>query len=295
MKIGVSSYSFYRYIKSNACDYIEICNKAKEMGFEGIEFIDLDFADFGITTDPMKTATEIREHCAKIGLEIIAYTIGANFLCEDQDAEVERVCRAIDVAQELGAPVLRHDIANSLTVISQNTGAVLKNDPLYSWREAVKDVAPFIRRVTEYAKAKGIRTCSENHGFIFQAPETVETLIREVGSDNYGWLIDMGNFLCADAEPSQAVHIASRYAFHVHAKDFLFKSGEEGNPGRYIQTNSGNFILGTVIGHGIVPVKKCINILKKAGYDGYVSVEFEGWEDPILAIQAGHDYLANII
>ncbi len=285
MKIGVSSYSFRKYIIEKKCDYIEICDKAKEMGFDGIEFVDLDFKEFGITDDPMKTAGKIKEHCAKIGLDIIAYTIGANFLKEKIDQEIERLFRAIDVAEALGAPVLRHDVCYSLP----------KNH-LYTWKDAVSEIAPRIRKVTEYAEKKGIRTCTENHGYIFQAPERVETLINEVASENYGWLVDMGNFLCADAAPAEAVEIAARHAFHVHAKDFLFKSASEGNPGGgFFGTNGGNFIRGTVIGHGIVPIRQCINILKKAGYDGYVSVEFEGPEDVLPAIKAGHDYLRTLI
>ena len=155
MKIGVSSYSFRKHIIATKCDYIEICNKAKEMGFSGIEFIDLDNKEFAITDDPMKTAREIREHCANIGLEIIAYTIGGNFLSENIDAEVERLCRGVDVAAELGAPVMRHDVCYSLP-----------SDRLFSWREALEQMTPHIRRVTEYAKTKGVRTCTENHGFI---------------------------------------------------------------------------------------------------------------------------------
>ena len=42
-------------------------------------------------------------------------------------------------------------------------------------------------------------------------------------SPNYGWLVDMGNFLCADDLPVHAVPIAAPYAFHVHVKDFLYK------------------------------------------------------------------------
>ena len=114
MKIGVSSYSFRKYIENTKCNYIDICNLAKEFGFDGIEFIDLDNRGFGITTDPMACAKEIREHCEKIGLEIIAYTVGGDFMQEDIDAEVERLCRCIDVAEALGAKVLRHDVCYAL-------------------------------------------------------------------------------------------------------------------------------------------------------------------------------------
>ena len=41
MKLGVSSYSFSKYLASTQCGYVEICDIAKEIGFEGIEFINL--------------------------------------------------------------------------------------------------------------------------------------------------------------------------------------------------------------------------------------------------------------
>ena len=41
MKIGVSSYSFSRYMKHTGANYLKICDLAREMGFDGIEFIDL--------------------------------------------------------------------------------------------------------------------------------------------------------------------------------------------------------------------------------------------------------------
>ncbi len=282
MKYGVSSYSFNRYIQQTKCDYFKICDLAKEMGFDGIEFIDLDNKSWGITTDPMKTAGEIREYCAKIGLEVIAYTIGANFTCDNPDAEVERICRALDVAKELGAPTLRHDVCYGL------------RPGMKSYRDAITYITPYIRKVTEYAKTLGIRTCTENHGYIFQAPERVEELILAVGNDNYGWLCDMGNFLCADADPIKAVSIAAPYAFHVHAKDFLFKPGCTRRPDGFFRTAGENHIRGTIIGHGVVPVINCVNILKTAGYDKWISVEFEGPEETLPAIKNGLNFLKSI-
>ena len=284
MKLGVSSYSFRKYIIDTKCDYEKICDLAKEFGFDGIEFIDLDNTSFGITTDCIGTAKKIREHCASIGLEISAYTIGGNFLAENIDAEVERLYRCVDVAEALGAKVMRHDVCFAIP-----------KKPLYGWREAIKDMAPYIRKVTEYAQAKGIRTCTENHGHIFQAPERVEALIREVNHPNYGWLVDMGNFLCVDADPMKAVTIAAPYAFHVHAKDFIYKNGDTIRPSGFFGTAGGNHIRGTVVGHGVVPVVNCVNILKNAGYDGWLSVEFEGMEDCLPAIKSGLDFLKKIV
>ena len=48
---------------------------------------------------------------------------------------------------------------------------------------------------------------------------------------------------------------------------------------------------GTIIGHGNVPVKHCLHLLKAAGFDGTISIEFEGMEPCVDAVRIG---LANL-
>ena len=241
--------------------------------------------NWGIEGDEIAIAREIRQHCECIGLEIAAYTVGANMLADDIEAELARLKYCVDVCEALGAPVMRHDATFKLREI-----------PLYSYEDAISEMAPHIREIADYAEKRGIRTCSENHGFIFQAPDRVEELILAVNHKNYGWLCDLGNFLCADCDPAESVYIAAPYAFHAHAKDFIFKPADIEKPyGYQITTAMGNHIRGTVVGHGIVPVRQCINILKRAGYDGYVSLEFEGLEDNIEAIKAGYENLSSYV
>ncbi|MBE6750828.1 MAG: sugar phosphate isomerase/epimerase [Ruminococcaceae bacterium] len=288
MKIGISSYSFSKHLTTAKCGYIEICDLAKKMGYDGIEFIDLINEDWGITGDPIEIAKEINAHCKKIGLDIIAYTVGANFLHPNPEEQVEKLKKCIDICEALGAPIMRHDAASN--------PEKFRKEPLYNYRTAIKEIAPYIRKVTEYAAKKGIKTCVENHGFFFQDPKRVEELILAVNHENYGWLCDIGNFLCADSEPSHATSIAAPYAFHIHVKDFIFKPGTEQKPsGEWITTNCGNYIRGTIIGHGAVPVQACINALKKAGYDGYISVEFEGIEENLPSLKMNIEFLHSII
>lgn len=290
MKIGVSTYSFNAFVarllaENKPCDYFMICDKAKELGFEGIEFIGLDWHGLCKDKDELQTARELKAYCEKIDLPIVAYTVGANFLSDDIEGEMARLKKCVDIASEMGAPTMRHDVLYEL-----------RKKPLYNYRSAIQEIAPRIRELAEYAKKKGVRTCSENHGYIMQDPMRVEELILAVGHENYGWLCDIGNFLCADADPVKAVAIAAPYAFHVHAKDFLVRDGKSRMPhGFQITTNGGNYLRGTVIGHGDVPIGNCINALKKAGYDGWVSIEFEGPEENIDALANGLKNLRAII
>ena len=277
MKIGVSSYSFSKHFVATKCSYIDICDIAKEMGFDGIEFINLASARWGFEgVDELALAAEIREHCEKIGLEIIAYTVGANFLEPDVAKTIADLKHCVDVCEALGAKVMRHDVAAN--------PAQLRPEPLYNYRKAIAEIAPYIREVTE------------NHGYFFQAPERVEELILAVNHPNYGWLCDIGNFLCADVDPIHAVQIAAPYTKHVHLKDFLFKPGTEPCPAGFgITTNGGNYIRGTVVGHGVVPIRACITALKKAGYEGWASIEFEGAEDNIPALKNGLAFVKSIV
>ena len=194
MKIGVSSYSFQTLLK-RGMTYFEACQHARDMGYDGIEFIDLDLA-FAPGEDNVESlAKHLRAHCEALDLDIPAYTVAADFLNgrggapEDEPA---RVCRCADIAAMLGAKVLRHD-------------AFWRLGELRDWREGVARVVPGIRQVADYAQSLGIRTCTENHGRIMQDSDRVEYLMRVVDHPNYGWLVDMGNFLCADEEPRHAV------------------------------------------------------------------------------------------
>ena len=278
MKIGVSSYSFSKYMQQTGADYFAVCDLAKKMGYDAIEFIDLSL-EVQPADSLAELAKDIRRHCEEIDLPIAAYTVGADFLRPD---EARAVMEKVDIADALGAKVLRHDAAWSLP-------------EGMDWRELIEKIAPDIRRVTEYAAQKGIRTCTENHGYILQDAERVETLIRTVNHPNYGWLVDMGNFLCADDQPVHAVPIAAPYAFHVHVKDFLYKPADAENPGQgWFSSRNGSYLRGTVAGHGVVPIRRCLQTLKSAGYDGVVSYEFEGMEENLPALEAALAFLRGL-
>ena len=281
MKFGVSSYSFDAYRGASGCNYLDICDLTKEMGFDGIDFTALNPQVAGVATEE-EAAKQIRERCDKLGLEVFSHTVGANFFGDKSMDEVEEMlCHKLDIAKILGAPVLRHDVAYNLPA-----GA--------NWEDGIAMMAPSIRRITEYGESLGIRTCTENHGYIYQAPERVLALIKAVDHKNYGWLFDMGNFVCADADPVAALHIAMPYIFHVHAKDMIIKPCNALRPGGFGPGTGVQTFRGTILGHGQTPVVEILLGLHRWGYDGTVSLEFEGFEDCLTAIRWGHDYMRGV-
>lgn len=275
MKISVSSYSFQQYIAAGKLTQLDCVAKAKEMGFDAIEFIELAGDDF----EAQKAyAQQIRAEADRVGLPINAYTIGASLYqgsAEKDQAEVERLKKQLELAKILGAKVMRHDCCYKL----EKTGKARSFDLM------LPTIAANARAVTEYAETLGIQTCTENHGYIAQDSDRVERLFNAVGHDNFGLLVDIGNFLCADENPAIAVSRVAPYAVHVHAKDMLVRSKPFGQ--RSFPTRACNYLMGTVVGEGDVPVEQCLRILKQAGYDGYVSIEFEGSGDCIDGIERG--------
>ena len=279
MKASVSSYSYSQYLRDGRLTLEALPQKAAEMGFSAIEYIDLPQ---GGTAEREANARRIRAAADASGLPICAYTVGASLYRPDRaeaDAEIDRLKGELEIAAILGAPLMRHDVCYAIDPTVRSFGRML---PV---------IAENVRRVTDYAATLGIRTCSENHGFIAQDSYRVEQLFNAVAHENYGLLVDIGNFICADEDSATAVSRVAPYAIHVHAKDFYLRSFEEGSATGFFETRGGRFVCGSAVGDGVIPVARCLRILEKAGYDGYVSIEYEGKADCIEGIARGLVYL----
>ena len=282
MKISVSSYSFQQYISAGKLAHFDVIQKARDMGFEAIEFIDLPAASY---EEQVAYAHKLRAEADRLGMTVNAYTIGANLYHPTPEgcaAEVERLKGQVDIAAILGCSVMRHDVCYG----TGNAGASR------SFGLMLPTIAANARAVTEYAATKGVRTCTENHGYIAQDSYRVEQLFNAVAHDNYGLLVDVGNFVCADEDSCAAVSRVAPYAVHVHAKD-MYKSAEP-LPG-YGMTRGCNYFKGAIVGEGDCNVEKCLQILKRVGYDGYCSIEFEGSEDCIEGIAKGFENLKAML
>lgn len=282
MKISVSSYSFSQYVKSGKLLHFDVIKKAHEIGFKAIEFTDIPGDSYEAQ---LEYAKKLRAEADKYGMDINAYTIGANLYQptpEESAVEVARLKGQVDIAKILGCSVMRHDVCYTLG----------KSGNSRSFGLMLPTIAENARAVTEYAATQGIVTCTENHGYIAQDSYRVEQLFNAVAHDNYGLLVDVGNFVCADEDNEAAVSRVAPYAVHVHAKD-MYKSSVplEG----YIQTRGCNYFKGAIVGEGDCNVEKCLRILKRAGYDGYCSIEFEGAEDCIEGITRGFENLKAML
>ena len=74
MKTSVTSYSFGEYINPDRLGYLGIIDKAKEFGFDGIEYTE------GYWMDDPDAPLKIKEHCKEVGIEPALFAVGADFI-----------------------------------------------------------------------------------------------------------------------------------------------------------------------------------------------------------------------
>jgi sugar phosphate isomerase/epimerase len=285
MKSCISTHSYHRLYADGSFTRFDAIDKTKELGCDGVEFVLDDTTPDGST--PREYALALTAHAKEVGLEVPIYTTGANFFVKDPEQEVERICKHIDIASECGIPLLRHDITWSYYP---------EYEGVKTYQNVIEAVATVISKVADYAKSKGVMTCSENHGRLMQDSNRMVELFNAVNNKNYGFLCDIGNFGGVDEDCFTSVSRLMELIVHVHAKDCFTRSGMMYNPGRgYNLSRGGNYRRATVFGHGNVPTFQILNAIRASGYDGYVSLEFEGMEPCMEGVTIGTENLQRMI
>jgi sugar phosphate isomerase/epimerase len=279
MKSGLSSYSLSRAIASGQLGILEAIDWIANAGGEHMELVPGGVWD----SHTPGLADKLVARAKEAGIDLSSYTIGANFVRDDaadRAKEVERIKGEVDIAGAFGVKFMRFD-------------AGWRNIPDTSLENFEKDlplVADCCREISSYAAQYGITCSVENHGYHFQNCERVRRLVKMVDLPNYRTTLDVGNFLCADGDPVASVRDNIDIASFIHFKDFFRRTA--GNPPigeGWSRTRAGHFLRATVIGHGSVELVPIVKIIKESGYDGYISVEFEGKEDCLWACKVSLD------
>lgn len=278
MKLGLSTYSLYQALNKGTMTIADVIDFTADHGGEHVEIVPLGY---NLTEQP-ELIDLIIAKAAERGLEISNYAIGANFLVDNEEAyeqEIARVKKEVDIANRLGVKLMRHDVASSPDVSIANFNANLDR------------LAAACREIAEYAAQYGITTSVENHGYFIQHSDRVQALIHAVNMPNFKTTLDIGNFLCADEQPLAGVKNNLPYASIVHIKDFYVRPAGQHPGDGFFKSTAGNYLRGAVAGQGDIPMRDVIKLIKSSGYDGYLSLEFEGVEDCEFGARVG---LANV-
>ncbi|WP_422657459.1 sugar phosphate isomerase/epimerase family protein [Paenibacillus sp. EC2-1] len=286
MRVGVSTYSLLNAIKSGEMTVLDVIDWIAENGGEHMEIVPYGFT----LEDQPELADAVREHAAKAGITLSNYSMPANFVQEDEEAfeaEMARVKRHVDTVYRLGMKHMRHDVT-AFTLPPEKHGIdYLENN--------LDQIVEGCRIIADYAAQYGITTTIENHGVSVQASDRVQRVLHAVNRPNFKTTLDIGNFLCVDEQPLVGVARNLPYASLVHVKDFYIRPfDQDPGGGDWFRSSHGNYLRGSIFGQGDIDVRRVLRLIKESGYDGDITLEFEGMEECREATRIGLENLRRI-
>ena len=255
MKLSLAAYSFNRTLpKSWTPDQLADAKFTLEKFIDFCAEQDLDGCELTAYYFPREITNEylmsLKERCFRLGLDISGTAIGNDFCLPDGDARERnlKMCRDwIDHSAALGAPAIRIF-----------AGTVPKGE---SEEVARERCIAGINQSLEYAATKGVCLALENHGGITATPAQMLKIIEGVKpSPWFGVNFDGGNFSTED--PYADLATIAPYAINAQIKVEITPNGKK-EP---------------------ADLGRVVKILKDANYRGFLVLEYEAKEDPLLAV-----------
>ncbi len=271
-RIGVSTYSFWQFNGPKENVPIEYCiDKAAEMGFDGIELLLVQMA-----SEENSYLQSLKRRAFHAGLDLMGFSTHQGFVFpekEKRDAEIEKTIGQIELAYKLGIPTMRLNTGRWRTIESFDDFMANKGvEPVlegYTDDQGFDWVIDAIEKCLPVAEKCGVVLGLENH---WGLGRTAEGVLRIVNSVNSPWLqitSDTGNFLERQYEQ---LEMLAPQTFLVQAKTYF-------GGGKWYTLD--------------IDYHKVAKIFHDAGYKGYISIEFEGNEDPLTAIPRSLDLIRN--
>lgn len=254
-KLSLAQWSIHKQIWEGADPY-SFAQKANEWGFTGLEYVsqlynkELEAANY--SEEAMAAFVEkCNAESKKYGMQNVLIMVDGQGDLATTDAAVRKAAvenhyKWVDAAAAMGCHAIRVNLSGS--------------DVAEEWKASAVDG---LSMLATYAKDKNINVIVENHGGLSSNAKMLASVMAEVNMDNCGTLPDFGNFCikrsadgCAEMyDYYQGVKELMPYAKSVSAKSYNFD--EEGN-----ETE--------------LDYRKLLQIVKDAGYTGFIGVEYEG-------------------
>ena len=270
--IGVSTYSFWQFNGPKENVPMSFCiDKAAEMGFDGIEFLLMQ-----MESEENSYLQKLKRQAFHAGLDLMGFSTHQGFVYPDEKTrqpEIDKTIRQIELAYTLGIPTMRLNTGRWGTIKSFDDLMANKGiEPVlegYAEEEGFKWVIDSIEKCIPTAEKCGVVLGLENH---WGLGRTAEGVLKIVDSINSPWLqitADTGNFLERQYEQLEM----------LAPKTFLVQAKTYDGGGKWYTLD--------------IDYNKVAEIFRKVNYHGYISLEFEGNEDPATAVPKGLEMLRS--
>lgn len=250
LKISCNVYSFNSFLRSGEMNLDGVLDFCAELGFAAVDPTGYYFPGYPDTPSD-EYLYGIKRRAFLLGLDISGTGVRNDFTVQDarkRDADVELVKKWIECAARLGAPVVR-------VFSGRGVPAGHSEVEVYGW------VADAIRKCAEHGRRYGVMVVLQNHDdFVKTADQTLRVL-EMVNSEWLGLNLDIGSFRTGDAYAEIAK--AAPYAVTWQIKENIGVYGKE------VKTD----------------LRKILQIVREAGYRGYLPLETLGAGDPRVKLR----------
>jgi len=266
MKLSISMWSVVSAVRAKRIDlsgFVEFAARQQENGARGVELLDYFWVDRAAEMG------KIKQQIAHAGLELAVYSIGNDFFQPERGAWEKQLAdlkTGVEVADRLDVRTLR--------VFSGNA------KPGYAFEDGFAWIVEGLAAGAEYAAKHHVTMALENHGLMAGRSDQVRQVIDAVGSPFLRANIDTGNFLLVNQNPTDAARDLASLAALVHLKDFRRARTDETE--HIYKALDGTAFTGVVVGQGEVDLPAIVRILGEADYAGWLSLEYEGGDDPLV-------------
>jgi sugar phosphate isomerase/epimerase len=271
-------------------DWIEA---ASSLGVDGLEM----YPEFFAFLDP-KYLTEVRAAMEKYGFHMPMMCASPDFTRPepaDRRAEVEKIKRMIDVVEFFDAPAPR-----TCRVLSgQRRPGISEDDGVAMVVDAIEDLLP-------YAAERGVILALENHykDNYWQYPEFAQKLpvflrvVEAIDSPQFGVNYDPSNAMLAGEDPLDVLEAVKDRVVSMHASDRGLEPGYTLENLRNQEDSVGyaSILRHGEIGTGLNDYPTIFRTLKRAGFDGWVSIEdgVNGLDELRRSVRFLRDTLADL-
>jgi L-ribulose-5-phosphate 3-epimerase len=264
VRFGVSTYSFWQFRKDPAP--IEACiDAAARMNFDGVEILQVQMGDDQSTARLQR----LKRQAHSLGLALMGFSTHQGFVNPDASVRADNVAKtlnSIDTAYRLGIPTMRVNTGRWGTTPTfdqlmadkgiEPTPPGRTDDEAFGW------VIAALEQLVPRAEECGVVLGLENHWGLGRTAAGVMRIVEAIDSPWLRVTLDTGNFL-EDVKP-QLERLAPK-ACLVQAKTY----------------DGGGKWYTLEIDYPWVAA-----MLRRHGYQGWVSLEFEGKADPGVAVPA---------
>jgi sugar phosphate isomerase/epimerase len=246
-KLAVAAYGYRDYLQGarKNMTLFDFIDRCAAMGSDGVELTEYYF-EKPVTPDYV-SRLKYRAHLQ--GQTITGTPIGNNFTAPAggaRDREVKKVRDWIDLSADLGSPAIRIFAGSAPRGVSET--------------EARRNVVEAIEACCEQAARRGVFLAVENHGGVVATPDGLLEIVTAVKCPWVGVNLDTGNFHTDD--PYADLARCAPYAVSVQYKVEVVRGGK---------TEAADFA-------------RILQILRDAHFRGFVTLEYEAREDPVVAI-----------